>query len=76
MLFETERKAEAARLEEDTREEKLKKDNCKPKEDLTLEPYHRGHAVVVGDRRFRVSDRIALMRVEGPYEAMISGWSS
>jgi len=31
--------------------EKLKKDNCKPKEYLTLEPYHRDHAVVVGQYR-------------------------
>merc|ERR1712070_736924 len=28
--------------------DKLKKDQCKPKEQLTLEPYHRDHAVVVG----------------------------
>lgn len=31
--------------------EKLKKDNCKPKAYLTLEPYHRDHAVVVGQYR-------------------------
>jgi rRNA 2'-O-methyltransferase fibrillarin len=28
--------------------DKLKKEKCKPKEQLTLEPYHRDHAVVVG----------------------------
>merc|ERR1711959_229439 len=28
--------------------DKLKKDKCKPKEQLTLEPYHRDHAVVTG----------------------------
>ncbi|KAF4665066.1 hypothetical protein FOL47_004818 [Perkinsus chesapeaki] len=28
--------------------EKLKKDKLKPKEQLTLEPYHRDHAVVIG----------------------------
>jgi len=28
--------------------DKLKKAKCKPKEQLTLEPYHRDHAVVVG----------------------------
>merc|ERR1712099_35889 len=28
--------------------DKLKKDGCKPKEQLTLEPYHRDHALVVG----------------------------
>lgn len=28
--------------------EKLKKEGCKPKEQLTLEPYHRDHAVVTG----------------------------
>merc|ERR550514_2048341 len=28
--------------------DKLKKEQCKPKEQLTLEPYHRDHAVVVG----------------------------
>lgn len=31
--------------------EKLKKDHCKPKEYITLEPYHRDHAVVVGQHR-------------------------
>merc|ERR1719238_2517315 len=31
--------------------DKLKKDKCKPKEQLTLEPYHRDHAVVVGTYR-------------------------
>merc|ERR1719191_1187944 len=30
---------------------KLKKDKCKPKEQLTLEPYHRDHAVVIGTYR-------------------------
>lgn len=28
--------------------EKLKKESCKPKEKLTLEPYHRNHAIVLG----------------------------
>lgn len=28
--------------------DKLKKDGCKPKEQLTLEPYHRDHALVTG----------------------------
>ncbi|SBS87746.1 rRNA 2'-O-methyltransferase fibrillarin, putative [Plasmodium ovale] len=28
--------------------EKLKKENCKPKEKLTLEPFHRNHAIVLG----------------------------
>merc|ERR1711988_54279 len=28
--------------------DKLKKEKCKPKEQLTLEPYHRDHAVVTG----------------------------
>jgi len=28
--------------------DKLRKDGCKPKEQLTLEPYHRDHALVVG----------------------------
>ncbi|EWC74207.1 rRNA 2'-O-methyltransferase fibrillarin [Plasmodium falciparum UGT5.1] len=28
--------------------EKLKKENCKPKEKLTLEPFHRHHAIVLG----------------------------
>jgi len=28
--------------------DKLRKDKCKPKEQLTLEPYHRDHAVVIG----------------------------
>lgn len=31
--------------------EKLKKDNLRPKEQLTLEPYHRDHAVVIGQYR-------------------------
>merc|ERR1719231_2049795 len=31
--------------------DKLKKEQCKPKEQLTLEPYHRDHAVVVGTYR-------------------------
>jgi len=31
--------------------EKLKKDSCKPKEYITLEPYHRDHCVVVGQHR-------------------------
>ena len=29
------------------KKEKLKKEKCKPKEQLTLEPYHRDHALVV-----------------------------
>jgi len=28
--------------------DKLRKEKCKPKEQLTLEPYHRDHAVVIG----------------------------
>ena len=28
--------------------DKLKKEKCKPKEQLTLEPYHRDHALVAG----------------------------
>ncbi|CAG9476246.1 rRNA 2'-O-methyltransferase fibrillarin, putative [Plasmodium vivax] len=28
--------------------EKLKKESCKPKEKLTLEPFHRNHAIVLG----------------------------
>ncbi|EER04725.1 RNA methylase, putative [Perkinsus marinus ATCC 50983] len=31
--------------------EKLKKDKLRPKEQLTLEPYHRDHAVVIGQYR-------------------------
>ncbi|CDJ64807.1 fibrillarin, putative [Eimeria necatrix] len=31
--------------------DKLRKEKCKPKEQLTLEPYHRDHAVVIGQYR-------------------------
>ena len=31
--------------------DKLRTENCKPKEQLTLEPYHRDHAVIVGKFR-------------------------
>eukprot|EP01068_Selenidium_serpulae_P008655 Selendium_serpulae@DN5038_c0_g1_i1.p1 len=31
--------------------EKLKQEQCKPREKLTLEPYHRDHAVVIGQYR-------------------------
>lgn len=31
--------------------DKLRKDKCKPREQLTLEPYHRDHAVVIGQYR-------------------------
>ncbi|EPR61107.1 fibrillarin [Toxoplasma gondii GT1] len=35
--------------------DKLRKEKCKPKEQLTLEPYHRDHAVVIG--QYRVSKK-------------------
>eukprot|EP00386_Alphamonas_edax_P003398 GDKI01010375.1.p1 GENE.GDKI01010375.1~~GDKI01010375.1.p1 ORF type:complete len:140 (-),score=51.36 GDKI01010375.1:91-450(-) len=31
--------------------DKLRKEKCRPKEQLTLEPYHRDHAVVIGTFR-------------------------
>eukprot|EP00920_Eleutheroschizon_duboscqi_P027868 GHVT01068173.1.p1 GENE.GHVT01068173.1~~GHVT01068173.1.p1 ORF type:complete len:133 (-),score=23.04 GHVT01068173.1:1335-1733(-) len=31
--------------------DKLRKELCKPREQLTLEPYHRDHAVVIGQFR-------------------------
>ncbi|KAF8817750.1 fibrillarin, partial [Cardiosporidium cionae] len=31
--------------------EKLRSEKCKPREQLTLEPYHRDHAVVIGQYR-------------------------
>jgi len=31
--------------------ERLKKDKCKPKYQITLEPYHRDHCLVVGQYR-------------------------
>ncbi|EAN32149.2 putative mediator of RNA polymerase II transcription subunit 36b [Theileria parva strain Muguga] len=33
--------------------DKLRKENCKPREQLTLEPYHRDHAVVIGQYRVK-----------------------
>lgn len=35
--------------------DKLRKEKCKPREQLTLEPYHRDHAVVIG--QYRVSKK-------------------
>jgi len=37
--------------------EKLKKEKCKPKEQLTLEPYHRDHALVAGVYRSAKKDK-------------------
>lgn len=33
--------------------DKLRKESCKPREQLTLEPYHRDHAVVIGQYRVK-----------------------
>ncbi|KAK2194934.1 bifunctional Fibrillarin/S-adenosyl-L-methionine-dependent methyltransferase superfamily/Fibrillarin [Babesia duncani] len=33
--------------------EKLKREKCRPREQLTLEPYHRDHAVIIGQYRVK-----------------------
>ncbi|EER17207.1 fibrillarin, putative, partial [Perkinsus marinus ATCC 50983] len=42
--------------------EKLKKDKLRPKEQLTLEPYHRDHAVVIGQYRPMKHRKAELLR--------------